>query len=98
MRVTSIKALVAVTAVTALGLPVAGAQARHGADDAPGHVRHSGDDAPGHVRHSGDDRRSTRPASRHHRRGRHGGRRVHRADDGPRHVRHGGNDDGPNHT
>jgi hypothetical protein len=63
--------VVAATAVLALALP-AGAQARHGADDQPGHVRHSV--AEVHHHHH----------ARHH--AHHTGSTVrHGADDGPNH-------------
>lgn len=76
------KILLSIAAVTALALP-AGASARHGADDAPGHVRHA-DHVRGkhHIKHSsraGDDRRSSRAGDDRRGRGR-------------------GTDDGPNHT
>jgi len=66
------KTLVAATAVSALALP-AGAQARHGADDAAGHVRHSAAEVHHHRHHA-----------RHH--AHHTGSAVrHGADDGPNH-------------
>ena len=46
MRLHTTKAMIAIAAVAALGVP-AGAQASHGADDPAGHVRH----AKHHVKH-----------------------------------------------
>jgi hypothetical protein len=67
------KTILALTTVTALALP-AGAQARHGADDGPGHVRHSS-----HRTHhsSSKAKRRSSVVVRHHAR--------HGADDGPNH-------------
>jgi hypothetical protein len=80
------KSLLAATAVAALALP-AGAQAKHGADDPPGHVRHSA--------HSTTHRSAAHHTrTRHRTRGRHHTRRA--DDSAARRVRH--NDDGPNHT
>lgn len=67
------KALLTITAVTALAAPAA-AQARHGADDPVGHVRHS----PNEVHRSqAAERRHARSVARHARHG---------ADDGPAHA------------
>jgi hypothetical protein len=70
------KAILALTAVTALALP-AGAQARNGADDPAGHVRHSS-----HRTHHSSSH-AKRHHARHHTRARHHAR--HGADDGPNH-------------
>jgi hypothetical protein len=96
MRLSPAKAIPTIIVVAAAAFPIA-AQARHGADDPPGHVRqashrvhqqsratevrHGSDDGPGHVRHGSDDGP---------------GHARHGSDDGPGHARHGG-DDGPNH-
>ena len=67
------KTLLAVCAIAAFAVPGA-AQARHGADDPPGHVRHAS-----HARHHGHHH------ARHH--GRHLalGHARRGADDGPNH-------------
>jgi hypothetical protein len=64
------KVLISIAAVAALAVP-AGATAKQGADDPPGHVRH-GSHAAGQVKHS-----STRDDHRGRGRG---------ADDGPNHT------------
>lgn len=75
--------LLAGAAVTALAIPT-GAQARHGADDPPGHVRHSRADDSFHGRkHRQRSRVSTSRSS------------TSRVDD---RGRGRGTDDGPNHT
>jgi hypothetical protein len=75
MRSRLTKALLAITAISALALP-AGAQARHGADDPVGHVRHSSSQAH-HGHHGRHHARHSSRTARHHAR--------HGADDGPNH-------------
>jgi hypothetical protein len=87
MRLTKLTTMLAITAAAATATVPVTAQAKRGADDAPGHVRHSGKDDG--VRKSGSKTRTKmRTRARHH--GRHG------ADDGVRHGRHGA-DDGAGH-
>jgi hypothetical protein len=76
MRSRTTKSLLTITAIAALALP-AGAEARRGADDGPGHARHG-------VHRSDDGHRhGARHGKRHgHRHGRHG---RHGAHHGPNH-------------